>query len=63
VSTRNALDVSREEARAATEHAAEVGRRAGELGERLNELEHRGLVGIAKWRIGAMMRHRAARQN
>ena len=63
VSTRHALDVSREETCAATEHAAEVGRRAGELGERLNELEHRGLVGIAKWRIGAMMRHRAARQS
>lgn len=60
VSTRDALDTARQEARAATEHAVDLGRRAGELGARLEELEHRGIVGIAKWRIGAMKRHRAA---
>lgn len=36
----------------------EYGSRIDELVEFLNDLEHRGIIGIAKWRIGAMMRHR-----
>jgi GT2 family glycosyltransferase len=55
-------DAARAEAARSTRLADERGRIAHEFKTRLDDLEHRNIVGIARWRIGAMVRRRESRR-
>lgn len=55
-------DAARAEAARSTQLAEERGRIAHEFKTRLDDLEQRNIVGIARWRIGAMVRRRESRR-